>query len=166
MTRGPSSAAAVPGAGATLGGLPAPALRAQRGDDQPRRRVQRLLELLAGVGAAVHERVELHAGLVQRRRSARRGDEHARRARRAQGGDVAAGEVERVDAVQRGPRQRVVAVRDDPLADHGDRPLAVVVDVHEHPPLRRRARRRVDLDPAPCQDAGRAAAELVLARAR
>ena len=93
---------------------------------------------------AAHQRVEPHAAADQRRVGARGGDQRTGPPGVAQRADVAAGEVHAVDLVEQLPREVVVAVGDDPLADHGDRPLAGRVDVGEPAALDARARRGVD----------------------
>ena len=84
----------------------------------------------------------MHARLGQRADRARRRDEHARRARGAHRVRVAAREVDRVELAERVPRQRVGARGHDPLAEHGDRALGVVVEERERAPLRARPRGR------------------------
>ena len=73
-------------------------------------------------------------------------DEHARGARRAGGGAVAAGQVDAVAGAEPLPRQRIVAVRDEPLAEHGDRALGGRVEMREGAALGTRAHRRLQVE--------------------
>ena len=117
--------------------------------------------LLSRVVGRAHERVELHAAGPQRVVGARRGHEPARAPGVAQRADVAAREVDAVDPVEPLPRQVVVAVRHDPLAEHGDRPLALGVEVDEAAALPALARRGEDGHAELLEPLLRAAPELV-----
>jgi hypothetical protein len=79
----------------------------------------------------VDEHVDGDAGLAQRVAGARRRDDHAGAPRGPQCGRVAAREVDGADVVERVPRQLVVAVRHQALAEDRDRALAVVGQVDE-----------------------------------
>jgi hypothetical protein len=79
------------------------------------------------------------------------------------GARVAGGEVQAADVAQLIPRQRVVGRRPEPIADHGDGPLAAVVQVDERAPRRRVSPRHVNLDAELGQAALGPVAELVVA---
>ena len=139
--------------------------RARGGDDEPRRRLELADAVaLAAVLAAADERVELLARERQRAELAGGGDEHPCAAGAAERDDVAADEVGRVAGRELGPRLGVVvAQRNQLVAEHRDRPLAVLVDVAERAPLRLGPLRRVDADTGRLELHAGAGAEGVLA---
>jgi hypothetical protein len=111
------------------------------GDDvQSRGRVESAgVDLLARVGTAAHERVDLDAALGKRLAGPWGGDDHPRLAPPAQRRAVPRGEVHGVDAGELLPGQLVASVRGVPRADDGDRALAVGVQVGEGEALGLRA---------------------------
>ena len=123
--------------------------RARRRDDDARRRLEPAgLEALRRVLAAADEHVDLLGGALQRRELARGRDEHGRTPRAPKRGDVAADEVDGVAARELLPRQRrILARRDAASPEHGDRALAVLVDVRVRAPLRLARGRGVHVTP-------------------
>ena len=91
--------------------------------------VERAVVALAGVVHAADEQVERDACLAERRQLADRRREEARRSGRTQHLGLARDEEHEVVAVE---RQR--AVRQQLVAEHGDRPLALAVDVRPRAP--------------------------------
>ncbi len=75
-------------------------------------------------------------GVRERVEPARRRHEHTRPAGLAHGLDVTRRQVHRVRVVEQFPWQFVRATRPQPRAQHGDRALAIRVEVHERAPLR------------------------------
>src|SRR5579862_5056275 len=152
--------------GAEGAARPKPAAEPAGGrDDKARRRIELdRVRPLARVLSAPDERVELLAGAMERLELARGRDEDLRPARRVHGGDVAAGEVDRVAAGELLPGKGSVVTRRSQLrAEHGDRPLAIRVDVGERtalwPPRVHRMHGHTELG----QPLLRAAAKLVVA---
>jgi hypothetical protein len=82
----------------------------------------------------VHQGVELGAASSKRLEGAGRGDQHTRPPAASERRAVARREVHAVERRQIGPPQPIAAARPEPLADHGDRALAVCVEVDEHTP--------------------------------
>ena len=116
---------------------------------------------LARVAAAADERVELDAGLLQRRERARGRHEDARRRAARDASGVAADEVDGVASRELVPRQRVVAARHVLLADDRDRPLAALVHEGEPPALRLLGRAASTRTPSAGELRERRVAELV-----
>src|SRR5262249_56532073 len=121
------------------------AFRALGRDVDARRRVEpALLVGLAGVAAAADDRVQLHLRLDERGELARGRDEDTRGAGGAEGGRVAAREVDGVVARELGPGERVVLARDELVTKERDRALAGVVHVGDGAALRFGANRGLD----------------------
>ena len=118
---------------------------------------------LPGIARACHQRVELDPRLGERLEPADGRDQRSRPARLERRGAVARGEVDGVGLAELAPRQRIVPSRPHPFADHRDRPLPALVDVHEAAPLGVRAKGGLDAQAEPLQLALCTVAELVVA---
>src|SRR5581483_6540284 len=84
----------------------------------------------------------------------------------AEGPDVPAGEVDAVRRAELVPGKRIRAARNEPVADHRDRPLAAVVDERLGATLVLVAPGGVDPQPEPDELLEGAVAELVVAERR
>lgn len=139
--------------------------RARGRDNELRLRVEITLDVRLGlVLAAANERVELDARPPQRRQLARGGDEHARPPRRLESVDIARREERGVHRSKLVPREPIVVTTGVELRTDGrDRPLTVLVAVHERPARRLVTGGGVNHDPTPLERLARLAAGVVVA---
>ena len=111
----------------------------------------------------MHECVERHLRLTERRECPGGGREDPGTPRGANGANVAGREVHGVEVEVR-PPEGIVATRPHAVSDHGDRSFTAAVEVHDDPALRLTlAVDRPDVDTEAPQLIGRTMTELVVA---
>ena len=120
-----------------VGSLPRSTLVAVGRDDEPGTGIEITRPVaLTRIPGASHERVELHPGLLENRKRARRRHEHARLPCRPHGLRVTADEIDGVGLRQLGPWKLVASAGDVFLSDDRDRALALGVHERETTALR------------------------------
>ena len=141
--------------------------RAMSADDRASREsVLPGIVLLARVLRAAYQHVEHDPACVQGIARPRRRYQHARGSRRVKRGFVSPREIDAVHLGEAIPGERVAPRRNEPLADDGDRALALSVEQGDGAPLGTVTDRGLELDPALTKLFARAPSVLVVAERR